>query len=141
MGAVKRTAKGEVWTVSSQNGHGTYSIDLAGEQPKCSCPDYELRGKPCKHIFAVAYTVVREQNSDGGTTVTETVTVTATKRKTYPQNWKMYNAAQTNEQDKFQALLHDLCAGIQNPAPKNGRPPLALADAIFNATFKVYSTV
>jgi transposase len=141
MGAVKKTAKGQVWTVPSQSGHGSYSVDLAGADPKCSCPDFELRGKPCKHVFAVAYTVVRQKNPDGSTTVTETVTVTATKRKTYPQNWPAYNAAQTNEQDKFQSLLHDLCAGIQNPAPKNGRPPLPLADAIFNATFKVYSTV
>src|SRR5205807_5108319 len=80
-------------------------------------------------------------NADGSTTVTETVTVTATKRKTYPQNWKAYNAAQTQEGDKFQALLHDLCSGIPNPEPKNGRPPLPLAEAIFNATFKVYSTM
>src|SRR5258708_23642007 len=115
---------------------------MAGENPVCDCPDFELRNKACKHIFAVAYTVVSEQNPDGSTTVTETVVVTATKRKTYPQNWKAYNAAQTNEQDKFQALLHDLCSGIPNlPAKKNGRPPLPLADAIFSAAYKVYSTI
>jgi transposase len=140
-GAVKKTSKGEIWTVPSQSGHGTYRVDLAGEEPKCSCPDYELRGKPCKHVFAVAYTVVQQQNSDGSTTVTETLTVTATKRKTYPQNWKAYNAAQANEQDKFQVLLRDLCKGLPTPEPKNGRPPLPLSDAVFSAAFKVYSTV
>lgn len=72
-------------------------------------------------------------------TVTETVTVT--KRKTYPQRWREYNDAQTHEQDEFQVLLHDLCKGLQNPEPKNGRPPLPISDAVFCATFKVYSTV
>src|SRR5205807_8964547 len=95
-------------------------------------------GKPCKHVFAVAYTVVQQTNSDGSTTVTETVTVS--KRKTYPQNWQAYNAAQTQEQDKFQVLLHDLCAGIPEPPPKFGRPPMPLKDMIFSATFKIYST-
>src|SRR5258708_12025689 len=113
---------------------------MAGENPVCDCPDFELRNKACKHIFAVAYTVVSEQNPDGSTTVTETVVVTATKRKTYPQNWPAYNAAQTNEQDKFQALLHDLCVGIPEPKAKSGRPPLPLKDMIFSATFKIYST-
>jgi transposase len=82
---------------------------------------------------------MREQNQDGTTTVTETLTVT--KRKTYPQDWTAYNEAQTNEQDKFQVLLRDLCAGLPAPAPKNGRPPLPLSDVVFNVTYKVYSTV
>jgi transposase/predicted nucleic acid-binding Zn finger protein len=141
MGAVKKTSKGDVWTVPSQSGRANYSVDLAGEEPKCSCPDFELRGKPCKHVFAVAYTVVEQQNCDGSTTITETVTVTATKRKTYRQNWPAYNAAQTQEGDKFQALLRDLCIGVPNPPAKNGRPPLPLSDAIFSATYKVYSTM
>jgi transposase/predicted nucleic acid-binding Zn finger protein len=141
-GVVKKSNKGEIWTVPAQSRAGSYSVDLAGDEPKCSCPDFELRGKACKHVFAVAYAVVQQKNPDGSTTVTETVTVTATKRKTYPQNWKAYNAAQTHEQDKFQALLHDLCSGIPNlPAKKNGRPPLPLADAIFSAAYKVYSTI
>lgn len=142
MGVVKKAGRGEIWTVPAQSRAGVYRVDLAGEDPKCSCPDFELRGKACKHIYAVAYTVVKEQNPDGSTTVTETVTVTATKRKTYPQNWKAYNAAQTQEQDKFQALLHDLCMGIPKPEEKkNGRPPIPIADTVFDATFKVYSTV
>lgn len=89
----------------------------------------------------MAYTVVRQQNPDGSTTVTETVTVTARKRKTYPQNWKAYNLAQTEEQDRFHVLLHDLCKGLPVAERKNGRPPLPLADAVFSAAFKVYSTV
>ena len=96
------------WLVPSQSSTARYYVDLANvDEPACTCPDFEERRLPCKHIYAVAYFVVREQNPDGSTTVTETLTVT--KRKTYPQNWKAYNLAQTEEQDKFQTLLHDLC--------------------------------
>jgi len=140
-GVVRKTAKDLIWQVPAQSRNGYYRVDLAGENPVCDCPDFELRNKACKHIFAVAYTVVSEQNPDGSTTVTETVVVTATKRKTYPQNWKAYNAAQTNEQDKFQALLRDLCKGVPSPEHKNGRPPLPLSDAIFNIVYKTYSTI
>src|SRR5437764_4207429 len=87
-GLVKRTKTNEMlWDVPSQSGPGSYRVDLAENEPTCSCPDFELRCQPCKHIFAVAYTVVHQKNSDGSTTVSETLTVTATKRKTYPQNW------------------------------------------------------
>ncbi|HWZ42048.1 MAG TPA: transposase [Candidatus Saccharimonadales bacterium] len=140
MGAVKKTAKELIWQVPAQSRNGYYRVDLSGENPVCDCPDFELRNQPCKHVYAVAYTVVREQNQDGSTTVTETVTVTARKQKTYPQNWPAYNKAQTTEQDKFQILLRDLCAGVQDPEPKFGRPPLPLKDMIFSATFKIYST-
>src|SRR5579863_5827609 len=100
------------WVVPSQSSNARYFVAVpTGEEPSCTCPDFEERRLPCKHIYAVAYFVVYQKNPDGSTTVTETMTVT--KRKTYPQNWPAYNAAQTSEQDKFQELLRDLCAGIQ----------------------------
>ncbi|MEX2174145.1 MAG: transposase [Pirellulaceae bacterium] len=69
------------------------------------------------------------------------VTITET-RKTYSQNWPAYNAAQVNEKALFQSLLRDLCRTIPEPERTcTGRKPLPLADAIFAATFKVYSTV
>jgi len=110
----------------------------------CTCPDYETRQQTCKHIFAVTYVMKREEHADGSTTVTKSITVTATtERTTYPQNWPAYNAAQMNEKSKFQSLLADLCRGIiEEPQPrKMGRPRLPLSDAIFSATFKIYSTV
>jgi transposase len=140
MGAVKKTAKDLVFQVAAQSRNKHYRVNLEGDEPVCDCPDFELRNKACKHIFAVAFTVLGQQNPDGSTTVTESVTVTARKQKTYPQNWPAYNKAQTTEQDKFQALLHDLCAGIQEPEAKFGRPPLPLRDMIFSTTFKTYST-
>ncbi|HEY2232936.1 MAG TPA: transposase [Candidatus Angelobacter sp.] len=127
------------WLVPSQSSTSRYFVDLANaDEPVCSCPDFEERRMPCKHIYAVAYFVVQQTNPDGSTTVTETVTVT--KRKTYPQNWPAYNAAQTSEQDRFQELLRDLCSGIQEPVTqRRGRPSLPLRDAVFASAFKVYS--
>lgn len=53
-----------------------------------------------------------------------------------------YNAAQTTEKDRFQQLFCDLCRGIPKPrSQRPGRPRLALADAVFSATFKIYSTL
>lgn len=88
------------------------------------------------------YVIERRDNPDGTSTVTETFEVT--KRTTYPQNWPAYNAAQTNEQDKFQALLRELCEGISTPPQSGsgrGQRRLPLSDAIFSAVFKVYSTM
>jgi transposase len=126
-----------------------YQVTMDGAKPKCNCPDYEIRGCKCKHIYAVECVIQRETSvvveSDGTTTVTESVTITKT-RKTYPQDWPAYNEAQINEKRQFQSLLHDLCAGIPGlplaeDKAKRGRPPLPFSDALFCAVFKIYSTM
>lgn len=131
--------KAGLWIVPSQAGRGTYTVHLMPKIASCTCPDFETRGTNCKHIYAARFVLKREQNADGSVTVTESVTLT--KQTTYPQNWTAYNEAQTNEQDKFQSLLYDLCSGLVTPTAKNGRPRLPLSDAVFNVAFKVYSTV
>src|SRR5438309_10261375 len=95
--------RGKHWCVPSQNQDGTrYTVTPDPDAPRCTCPDFEMRGMKCKHIYAVQFTVEREENADGSTTVTETLTVTETveKRTTYPQNWPAYNAAQSEEKDR-----------------------------------------
>jgi SWIM zinc finger len=145
--AATRTIRqdGTRWIVPSQTGKGFYSVrHIAHQHPECSCPDYETRRLNCKHIYAAIFVMRREQNADGSVTITESLTtVTATQRTTYPQAWSAYNDAQTNEKDKFQSLLFDLCNGIPlgPKVKKNGRPTLPLSDAIFSVAFKVYSTV
>lgn len=139
----KITQKDGVWLVPSQSGNGKYAVQFNPAMPestRCSCPDYETRACKCKHIFAVEFSLHREQNPDGSTTITEKVMITATKRTTYRQNWPAYNAAQTNEKQQFQILLRDLCRNICNPTPGKGRPPLTFSDAVFAVTFKIYST-
>jgi len=142
----KVTRQGMGWLVPSQSSATKYTVtglptETSVEAARCTCPDYETRAVKCKHIFAVEYVIQRATNDDGGTTVTETVRVTKTVRRTYPQNWPAYNRAQTNEGDHFQALLRDLVAGLPEPPPGRGRPRASLADAVCCATLKVYSTV
>jgi hypothetical protein len=101
-------------------------------------------GHKCKHIYAAEIVLQREFefNDDGSVTEIETLTTIHQKRTTYPQNWAKYDKAQINEKAKFQSLLFDLCKGIKEvPRPGRGRPRMLLADAVFCAVFKVYSTV
>lgn len=64
-------------------------------------------------------------------------------RKTYSQDWKNYNQAQTNEKWRFQELLFGLCAQIEDLPRKNitGRNRIPLADMVFAVVFKIYSGV
>jgi transposase len=136
---VIRKGKSNLWLVPSQSGQEEkYTVAMRDEKPECTCRDFEFRNTKCKHIFAVEYTIQREQTADGRTVVTETVKVT---RKTYTQNWPAYNAAQTQEKSQLQALLYELCKNLPEPEQRRGRPRLSLADIIFASTFKIYSTV
>jgi transposase len=131
-----------IWFVPSQSSDGTsYRVNVRTKAATCTCPDHETRAVKCKHIFAAMFVMTREQNADGSTTITESVMVTETVRQTYPQKWPAYNRAQTEEQDRFQVLLADLCSGLVTPPAKTGRPRLPLSDAVFSIAFKVYSTV
>ena len=134
----KLIPEGNMWLVPSQAGKGKYVVDSDANQ--CTCPDFEARQTTCKHIYAVEYTIEREQTTDGATITTETVKVT---RKTYTQNWKAYNHAQTHEKSELQALLFELCKSLPEPVERRGkgRPPLCLSDIIFSSVTKIYSTI
>jgi len=123
------------WKVPSQSGNGNYIVNLDHGTPFCTCPDYEKRQQPCKHIHAVEFTIQRETKQDGIETVTKSMKVTCT------QEWSTYNEAQTHEQERFVELLRDLCNGIPQPIQTFGRPRLPLSDVIFGITYKVYSTM
>src|SRR2546421_13116719 len=100
----KLVRKGDEWLVPSQSTRGAkYTVNPDPDDPQCSCPDFECRKLRCKHIFAVEFTIKRERTSDGATIETRTLKVT---RKTYPQNWPAYNAAQVTEKADFQSLLY-----------------------------------
>jgi transposase len=142
--------RNDAWIVPSESGKGAYRVTLDADDLRCTCEDFELRAKPCKHIFAAAIVVQREtvtqttMFSDGETT-TETTTVTETEtravRLTYAQNWPAYNRAQTQEKAMFCTLLRDIAATVPEPVQTKGRPRIPMADAIFCGAFKVYSTV
>ncbi len=141
--ATSRNLKQEngLYLVPSQSGRGKYKVDAKAS--RCSCPDYEFRQAKCKHIYAVEHSI--EQIERTQTTVTENGKTTTTitekvTRQTYRQEWPAYNKAQTMEKAQFQYLLHQLCAGVGEPAQMNGRPRLPSEDMIFAMAFKVYST-
>ena len=63
------------------------------------------------------------------------------KRKTYPQDWPAYNAAQTHEKEIFLYLLREICDTIPQPLYKRGRPRLPVSDILFSIAVKVFSTM
>ena len=56
-------------------------------------------------------------------------------------SWTAYNLAQTNEQEWFGTLLHELCATVSQPLQGRGRPRLLISDMLFAVGLKVYSTM
>jgi len=121
------------WKVPSQSGNGTYIVNLDHGEPFCTCPDFEKRHLPCKHIHAVEYVIQRETKPDGTTVYTQSVKMTCM------QEWPAYNEAQTHEQEHFVTLLRDLCNGIEQPEYRFGRPRLPLSDVVFGLVYKTYT--
>lgn len=126
------TRDGEIWLVPSQRGRKTYKVNITRELPTCTCPDYQINGFKCKHIFAVEF-IARHEKGE------EPSDVLKPEKRTYRQEWSAYNAAQTNEKAKFQMLLYELCQGVESPTQRRGRRRLPLGDMIFCVALKVYS--
>ena len=137
-----RRKSDHLWTVPSSQGAGHPAYHVNPEKKTCTCLDHQEAGHFCKHLFAVKYTIEREY-SDDGIVMTEKESLTVqTTRKTYTQDWRNYNLAQTNEKAKFQMLLRGLYDGLHGPKQiGRGCRMIPLDDAIFAAVFKVYSTV
>ena len=114
----------------------SYIVTLDGDNGGCSCPDYEERQKPCKHLYAVQYVIQREELPN------DTVAKTRAVRATYKRDWPAYNAAQIHEGDHFVTLLRALCDTVPQPPQRGpGRPRLPISDMLFAVMVKVYSTM
>jgi transposase len=131
---------GAFWLVPSLTSRGVYRVNA--DATECSCEDFELTGRPCKHIHATNHVKARNR----GTPVPELPTgpddqPARPKKPTMPRPWAQYNAAQVREKELFLELLADLCGTVPD-RPANaagGRPRVRERDAIFAAAFKVYS--
>ena len=123
------------YQIPSQSGNGSYVVSM-DDEPFCTCPDFEKRQEPCKHVYAVEFTVQRESDAiSGDTGEPEAVQVSL------GPSWTAYNLAQTNEQEIFGTLLRELCATVHQPPQGKGRPCLPVSDMLFAVGLKVYSTM
>jgi transposase len=136
---LNRTDEG-VWLVPSQSKHTEqtfYRVNL--EAKTCTCLDHKEGGFTCKHYYAAEFTHKRDYLPNGD--VIETKTFTFTEKKSYKQDWRAYNLAQSTEKHRFQELLFDLTRGVDElPVKTRGRKPHTTKDAIFSMAYKVYST-
>jgi transposase len=125
------------WRVPSQTSGGTYKVVTWPGADSCECEDYRLRRESCKHIIAAKLVEEREGRRPAPPMDTDA----PPKRKSYRQDWPKYNLAQTTEKDRFQELLADLCAGVQEPPrhTKGGRRTW-MKDMVFASAYKVFST-
>lgn len=125
---------GNTWIVPSQSCSKTYEVVLGIGNSRCTCPDFVERGIRCKHIWSVEFTITKQKNTDGSTTITQT------KRITYPQNWSAYNRSQITEKERFMELLQGLIENVpENHREGRGRPQMPIRDLLFASTLKVFS--
>ena len=61
---------------------------------------------------------------------------TKQKRKTYSQNWREYDLAQTHELEHFAPLLYELCRTLKQPRFEFGRPTVPISDMVYAVVTK-----
>lgn len=117
------------YKVPSQSGSGVYFV--SPDDDYCSCPDFEERGRACKHIYAVE--AIRGE-------APPQVPLDLYK-PAFAQPWATYDQAQVQEGDLFPMMLRQLCDGLSDPPQRKGRPSLPMGDIVFGLGMKVYSTL
>jgi transposase len=126
---------GEVeWSVPSQSGFGRYKVWFVEEEARCTCLDYEGRGEPCKHVYAVLDLRLKEAGQS-------LAPPERRPRKQYPQH-PSYRAAQSEEMRLVDKLLRELVADVPDfprvPGAR-GPAPTPFKDDLYCAILKVYS--
>ena len=114
----------------------TYLVDVV--EQTCTCPDFELRHRPCKHYEACMFWLVWE----GAVNVETGEIVLPKKKQQSKQNWPAYNRAQTTEGERVPLFLKALCAAVpdeERPPGKSGRKPIPRGEGVFGILLKVYS--
>lgn len=129
-----RKVDNNIYLVRSQTGAGWYKIQWNGKEWVCNCPDFVKNGHitPCKHLLALK---IKYETGfyDTGEEIAEI------ERKTYSQNWSLYNMAQVQEFELFDQFLYQLVSHIEDPKQHMGKPQMHLKDKIFCCITKVYS--
>src|SRR5438046_2332135 len=89
----KITFDGKAWAVPSQTYRTTTYRVILKPVVSCTCEDFQLTSKPCKHVIAARLVRERDGIEDAPAIDTDVIP----KKPTYPQVWPAYNAAQTHE--------------------------------------------
>lgn len=129
-----KNVTGALWIIPSASHSGTYVVNT--NEQSCSCPDHEDRKVKCKHLWALEFARHQVVEADGTKVVEQSLQIT------YRQDWRAYNAAQTNEKEHVSILLKSLCSGIvfdRPMRPQRGRPRLPLSDVVYSAVMKTFT--
>ena len=127
------------YVVPSQSGKGFYRVHVPADPntaETCSCPDFEERQAPCKHIHLVRMDQRAEEDPTPSHYSRIPPTASGPKR-----NWSVYNESQTEEYRLFNTLLRDLSIGFPEPhtdPQRAGRKPIPLRDQAFCAVQRAY---
>lgn len=142
-GGIRKLGASYIVPAQSANSNvPTYMVDIIDQT--CTCPDHAERGAlgiRCKHQEAVLFWLAWE----GGVVNAETGEVTLPtkpRRKTYRQDWRSYELAQTTERERVPQLLYSLLESVAEPARDPGTPgrkPIPRREAIYGIVTKVYS--
>lgn len=128
------------YVVPSQSGKGFYRVCTNGGGDcveTCTCPDFEERNTPCKHIHLVRLDRQAEENPVPGPQVYAGVLPT----KSPKRSWGLYDQSQMDEYRLFNALLRDLAIGFPEPfldPHRAGRKPIPIREQAFCAVQKAF---
>src|SRR5437870_3171667 len=73
---------GSLWIVPSRTGNGRYTVDRGAGT--CKCPDYELRRRRCKHLWAVEFALCAKQTNSAMRAKRPIETLTVSKQSELP---------------------------------------------------------
>ncbi len=128
------------YIVGSQSGKGLYQVDGVGIPDtfeSCTCPDFDERTAPCKHIYLVRQWIRASRIPPSSSEAP----FRTPPPKRAPINWRVYNQAQCEEKRLFLTLLSDLSKGFPEPfrdPHMAGQKPIPLRDQVFCAVQKAY---
>lgn len=128
------------WIVPSQKRQVRhYKVYFGSEHATCDCPDFRRRCPThCKHIWAVHYTILKENGEP--LPKLEDIPPPEPREKRPERQWPLIRKVKRNERKKFPVLLADLCASLK-PFPEStggGRPRIPISDIMFGIAYRVF---